>query len=423
MIRQALRQAMRILGSQFVLGRDHRGSARQCRGRGRAGLSLLLRHAGRGGAHRGRRRALRSALRAGSRGHRGLGRASCGAKRRGADRPARALGQALGAASALSALASKRASNPNSCRGSRGLALAMREAWLPLTIDAEEADRLDLSLALMEPLFADPALVGLERAWARGAGLQQARAAADRLARRRGRGDRPAHPGAPGQGRLLGQRDQMGAGSGARRLSGVHPQGQHRRRLSRRGARAAGAARLLLSAIRHPQRPHHRRHRHARRRSRLTSSSGSTAWARRCIARWCGPSASASHAASMRRSAAIAICSPISCAGCWRTAPTLPSSIGSPTTRRRSRRSSPIRWRRRRRLRRKANPLIPLPPDLFLPERKNSLGLPLWDDAAREPLLRAMERALADPADGQSHRRRARASRTGARSTSDHLAA
>ena len=36
----------------------------------------------------------------------------------------------------------------------------MREAWLPLTVDAEEADKLDLSLALMEPLFTDPQLAG-----------------------------------------------------------------------------------------------------------------------------------------------------------------------------------------------------------------------------------------------------------------------
>ena len=46
----------------------------------------------------------------------------------------------------------------------------------------------------------------------------------------------------------------------------------------------------------------------------------------------------------------------------------------------------------------KANPLIPSPPDLFQPERKNSLGLPIWEDLVREPLLAAMERALADPA-------------------------
>jgi RHH-type transcriptional regulator, proline utilization regulon repressor / proline dehydrogenase / delta 1-pyrroline-5-carboxylate dehydrogenase len=42
----------------------------------------------------------------------------------------------------------------------------------------------------------------------------------------------------------------------------------------------------------------------------------------------------------------------------------------------------------------KVNPQIPIPRDLFLPERKNSLGLALWDDATREPLLGAIKRAL-----------------------------
>src|SRR5262249_55777042 len=40
------------------------------------------------------------------------------------------------------------------------LGRAMREAWLPLTIDAEEVDKLDLSLALTESLLTDPALAG-----------------------------------------------------------------------------------------------------------------------------------------------------------------------------------------------------------------------------------------------------------------------
>jgi RHH-type proline utilization regulon transcriptional repressor/proline dehydrogenase/delta 1-pyrroline-5-carboxylate dehydrogenase len=40
------------------------------------------------------------------------------------------------------------------------LAHSMREAWLPLTIDAEEADKLDLSLELLGPLFGDPSLSG-----------------------------------------------------------------------------------------------------------------------------------------------------------------------------------------------------------------------------------------------------------------------
>ena len=42
----------------------------------------------------------------------------------------------------------------------KSLARTMRKAWLPLTIDAEEAERLDLSLSLLEPLFTDPDLAG-----------------------------------------------------------------------------------------------------------------------------------------------------------------------------------------------------------------------------------------------------------------------
>ena len=81
-IRQALRQAMRILGGQFVLGETIDDALANAEDEARAGLSLLLRHAGRGGAHRGRRRALCLALRGGGRGHRRLGRPSrgCGAR-------------------------------------------------------------------------------------------------------------------------------------------------------------------------------------------------------------------------------------------------------------------------------------------------------------------------------------------------------
>ncbi len=46
----------------------------------------------------------------------------------------------------------------------------------------------------------------------------------------------------------------------------------------------------------------------------------------------------------------------------------------------------------------KANPLIPGPPDLYLPERTNSLGLPLWEPGVREPLRAAIKEALAAPA-------------------------
>ena len=77
----------------------------------------------------------------------------------------------------------------------------------------------------------------------------------------------------------------------------------------------------------------------------------------------------ASPAAPMRRSAATAICWPIWCGGCWRTAPTRPSWRSPPTR--------PCRWRRCCGVRptssaRAANarhPNIPLPRDLYRPQR------------------------------------------------------
>ena len=45
-----------------------------------------------------------------------------------------------------------------------------------------------------------------------------------------------------------------------------------------------------------------------------------------------------------------------------------------------------------------ANPSIPVPPNLFLPGRRNSLGLVLWDNATREALLASIGRELAEPA-------------------------
>ena len=57
-IRQAVTQAMRILGRQFVMGRDIGEALERGRGDGEARLPLFLRHAGRGGAHHARCRAL-----------------------------------------------------------------------------------------------------------------------------------------------------------------------------------------------------------------------------------------------------------------------------------------------------------------------------------------------------------------------------
>jgi len=51
------------------------------------------------------------------------------------------------------------------------------------------------------------------------------------------------------------------------------------------------------------------------------------------------------------------------------------------------------------RLQAKANPLIPIPPALFVPERRNSLGLPIWEDDVRASLLSSTKRALATASD------------------------
>ena len=87
-----------------------------------------------------------------------------------------------------------------------------------------------------------------------------------------------------------------------------------------------------LPRLRHPQCADRRDHpRMGGRRAATSSSSGCTAWARASTRAW-----SASRAitpASTRRSAAIATCSPISSAGCSRTAPIRASSTSSPTSR------------------------------------------------------------------------------------------
>jgi hypothetical protein len=86
----------------------------------------------------------------------------------------------------------------------------------------------------------------------RGAGLPEARPATGRLDRRPGPKRWPAHPGAAGQGRLLGFRDQECPGAGPGRLPGVHPQGRQRRLLPGLCAPAAGRGRGGLRPVRQP---------------------------------------------------------------------------------------------------------------------------------------------------------------------------
>ena len=92
-----------------------------------------------------------------------------------------------------------------------------------LNIDAEEADRLDLSLDLLEALCRDPELAGWNGLGFVVQAYQKRCVFVDRLARRPRAPRAAAADGAAGQGRLLGQRDQARPGRRARRLSRSSP--------------------------------------------------------------------------------------------------------------------------------------------------------------------------------------------------------
>jgi hypothetical protein len=256
-------------------------------------------------------------------------------------RPSTPSAQAAGAAASrrpgisikLSALHPRYSARPARPRddelypGCWQLAELARRHDIGLNIDAEESDRLELSLDLLERLCLRAGAGRLERPGLRHPGLPEALPGGRRLDRRPGPPQRPPPDGAPGQGRLLGQRDQARAARRPGRLSGLYAQGAHRRRLHRLREQAAGGARRGLPAVRHPQRAHAGGHPHAGRPGNYTpgstSSSACTAWASRCTSRSSWPTTRAGPAL------------PHLCAGgharhllaylvrrCWRTAPT-----------------------------------------------------------------------------------------------------
>ena len=173
-----------------------------------------------------------------------------------------------------------------------------------------------------------------------------------RWLRRARRAARQAHPRAPRQGRLLGQRDQVGAGARASTIIPVFT-----RKLQTDVSYLACAKRLLIADPKHsirssplttPIRSRPSAIVAGGARVRISAPARHGRGALRADRR--RSASSTSRAASMRRSAATRICSPISCGACSRTAPTRRSSIGWPTTKRRSPRSSPIRSRSPRRV-------------------------------------------------------------------------
>ncbi len=134
------------------------------------------------------------------------------------------------------------------------LAVLARRYDIGLNIDAEESDRLELSLDLLEQLCFEPQLAGLERHRLRHPGLPEALPGRGRLPRRSGAPQRPPADGAFGQGRVLGQRDQARATRRPGRLPGLHPQALHRPRLHRLRPQTAGRTRRGVPAVRHAQR-------------------------------------------------------------------------------------------------------------------------------------------------------------------------
>ncbi len=147
-VRHAARQAMQILGAHFILGRtieDALHRAEHDRGR------LFFRHARRRRAHGGGRGGLFRRLCAC---HRGAWRA-----RRAARQPARHFDQAFGAPSALRGdLPPPR--DDRTRAAAHQLVTSARAADIAVTIDAEEADRLELSLDVFEALCQEPDLAG-----------------------------------------------------------------------------------------------------------------------------------------------------------------------------------------------------------------------------------------------------------------------
>jgi len=144
----------------------------------------------------------------------------------------------------------------------RELALLARQYDIGLNIDAEEADRLELSLDLLERLCFEPELAGWNGIGFVVQAYQKRCPLRDRLRDRPRAPQRPPADGAAGEGRLLGQRDQARAARRARRLPGLHAQGLHRRVVPRLRTQAARCARGGVPAVRHAQRAHAGGHLH-----------------------------------------------------------------------------------------------------------------------------------------------------------------
>jgi RHH-type proline utilization regulon transcriptional repressor/proline dehydrogenase/delta 1-pyrroline-5-carboxylate dehydrogenase len=273
----------------------------------------------------------------------------------------------------------------------------MREAWLPLTIDAEEADKLDLSLGLLEPLFADPALSG----W-NGLGVavqaysKRALALIDWLASL-----------AEATGRRIPVRLVKGAYWDSEikwaQEEGLAGYPVFTRKVNTDVAYLAAARSLLARPdCFYPQFATHNAH--------TIAAIATLAEDRPYEFQRLYGMGEALHREVVRPESLGKPCRIYAPVGGHRdllaylVRRLLENGANTSFVHRLADDEAPIATivadpvEKAVNLADKANPMIPSPPDLFLPERKNSLGLALWDDAVRAKLLREIEATLATPA-------------------------
>ncbi len=397
LIRTALRQAMRILGSQFVLGQTIDEALVNAEDEAAEGYRFSFDMLGEAA------RTSHDAERYAERYERAAEAIAAWAGAPAA-RSEEALAARPGLSVKLSALHSRYRPSQSARLGSElvprltKLAGIMRDAWLPLTIDAEEADRLDLSLELLEPLFTDPSL-------SRWNGLGLAVQAYSKRAL-------PLIDWLAGVASATGRRIPVRLVKGAywdseikwAQEAGIVSYPVFTRKVNTDVAYLAASRALLASPdLFYPQFATHNAHTIAA----IVTLAGNTHYE---FQRLYGMGEALHHEVVRpeRLGKPCRIYAPV---GEHRDLLSylvrrlLENGANTSFVNRLADDEAPIAAiiadpvEKAAALAPKSNPQIPVPPDLYLPERKNSLGLPLFDTSTRGPLLEAIERALADPAE------------------------
>ncbi|BAQ17682.1 proline dehydrogenase (proline oxidase) [Methyloceanibacter caenitepidi] len=393
-IREAVRRAMRILGKQFVLGETIQGALDNAAPDMRDGYRFSFDMLGEGA---------RTAEDAERYGRRYTEAASAIATRIGppAARTEDILHERSGLSVKLSALHPRYVASQEArlhrelVPRVRALALQMREVWLPLTVDAEEAERLDLSLSMLEPLFADPALSN----W-NGLGLavqaysKRALPLIAWLARI-----------AEKTGRRIPVRLVKGAYWDSEikwaQEAGLAGYPVFTRKVNTDVAYLAAARALLARPdCFYPQFATHNAHTIAA----VADLAGDAPYE---FQRLFGMGAPVYREVVEGLKKPCRIYAPVGGHRdllAYLVRRLLENGANTSFVHRLADDEAPIPAiiadpvETAARLPEKANPAIPIPPDLYGAERGNSLGLPLWDDATRTPLLAAMIDALRAPA-------------------------